>query len=99
MKIVNHTDIPNETVRSIIRAVRPAGIANFDVRISNTERAYAGSFYPIGSGSRASADPFIVVVRVAKTDRAARRFSERDADAYALQMLRRYRRGELEVQP
>ncbi|HMG11721.1 MAG TPA: hypothetical protein VK571_00965 [Gemmatimonadaceae bacterium] len=154
MRLTNHTDIPSETVRAIIRAVRPAGIGNFDVRISNTSRHACGRAYTEGSGYHDTASPFLVV-RVAKTDRAAQtrntkpdgaylphvwgsrieallwvvahelrhmwqargtsldnrrrvvrprrgmvygsrgRFSERDADAYAMQMLRRFRRGEL----
>jgi hypothetical protein len=129
-------------IRAIIRAVRPTGVANFDVRVSNTKgRGCAGRAYTNGSGYHATADPF-VVVRIAKTDALARtimrggngylpstwgnrieallfvlahelrhmwqathtrgkvwgsrgRYSERDADAYALRMLRAYRRGEL----
>lgn len=154
MQLVNHTDIPNETIRAIIRAVRPAGIANFDVRISNTKKGCCGRSYTSGSGYHMTANPFLVV-RVAKQVReiikphggylgcawgtrieallfvlahelrhmwqaangkldhrrrrrivkprhgmvygARGRFSERDADAYALRMLRAYRRGELEV--
>jgi hypothetical protein len=141
MRLKNYTDIPDDTVREIIRAVRPNGISNFDVRISNTTRHYAGRAYWNGSGYHTSAAPF-VVCRIAKTEKAVRaisrkgggslgyavgsrlealvillahelrhmwqakhtrgkvwgskgRFSERDADAYALQMLRRFRRGEL----
>lgn len=151
MRLVNHTDIPTETIRAIIRAVRPAGIANFDVRISNTKSGCCGRAYANGSGYHMSAAPFLVV-RVAKSVReivqphrgylgcawgnrieallfvtahelrhmwqagggldnrrriikarkgmvygARGRFSERDADAYALRMLRAFRRGELEI--
>lgn len=153
MRLRNHTDIPSETIRAIIRAVRPPAIGNFDVRISNhAGRGAAGTAYTQGSGYHATANPFLVV-RVARSDEKARRiakggggylpsvlgnrieallfvlahelrhmwqaggtldnakrivkprkgmvygsrgrFSERDADAYALRMLRRYRRGEL----
>lgn len=141
MRLKNHTDIPDETIREIIRAVRPSGISNFDVRISNGQHAMRGRAYWAGSGYHDRADPFIVCA-IARTDAKARhtreghkgylpmvigsrlealvivlahelrhlwqakytrgkvygskgRFSERDADAYALQMLRRYRRGEL----
>ena len=145
MKLSNSTDISNSTIRAIVRAVRPAGISNFDVTIRNTTRkGCAGRAYTNGSGYHETADPFLVV-RVARTDALARsirqadggylpsvwgsrleallfvlahelrhmwqaagqnprrgmvygargRFSERDADAYALQMLRRYRRGEI----
>lgn len=142
MRLKNHTDIPDATVRSLIQAVRPSGISNFDVRISNYAgrrgrgRAYTRSSYH-------DRDCPFVVVSIAKTEQKARdlgqhrkggylnyavgsrlevlvailshelrhlwqaqhtrgkvwgskgRFSERDADAYALHMLRRYRRGEL----
>ncbi len=156
MKLKNHTDIPTETIRAIIRAVRPSGIGNFDVRISNTARGCAGASYGNGSAYHSTAAPFIVV-RIARTESAIRehiakrtggylpmaigsrlealviviahelrhqwqargsldnrrrvikprngmvygargRFSERDADTYALQMLRRFRRGELDIQ-
>lgn len=143
MRLKNYTDIPNEEIRAIIAAVRPSGIANFDVRVSNCDRAGRGRAYSKGSVYHDRACPFIVV-SIAKTDAKARcilpggngylpmewgsrrealvvllahelrhlwqgrsgakrrgmvygargRMSERDADAYALQMLRRYRRGE-----
>jgi hypothetical protein len=137
MKLKNYTDIPDETVRAIIRAVRPSGISNFDVRVSNGRR-FRGRAYHAGSGYHETADPFIVcaiperehlivkprgaylghamgsrieqlIVLLShelrhlwqskhtrgKVYGSKGRFSERDADAYALQMLRRYRRGEL----
>ena len=50
MKLKNHTDLPDDWIRAVVRAVW---------------------------GARGQ-------------------FSERDADAYALQALRKYRRGELE---
>ena len=142
MRLKNYTDLPNDWVRAMIRAVRPADISNFDVRVSN----YAGSgargrSYWAGSGYHDRANPFIVV-SIAPNHKFKRqiylghkgylphvwgsreeafihllahelrhlwqanhsrgmiygsrgRFSERDADAYALQMLRRFRRGEL----
>lgn len=143
MRLKNYTDIPTEQIREIIRVVRPAGISNFDVRVSNYKgRRGRGRAYSNGSAYHDRACPFIVV-RVPTTDKLARdkgdwrgggylkyaigsrleslvailahelrhiwqsthtkgkvwgargRFSERDADAYAMQMLRRYRRGEL----
>lgn len=137
MRLKNYTDIDDETVRSIIRAVRPSGISNFDVRVSNGAR-FRGRAYHAGSGYHDRADPFIVCAIPAKEHLvypphgaylgcklgsrieqllwllahelrhlwqakhtrgkvygSKGRFSERDADAYALQMLRRYRRGEL----
>lgn len=146
MRLKNYTDIPSEQIRDLIRAVRPAGISNFDVRVSNCDRQGRGRAYIQGSAYHDRACPFIVV-SVARTDKAARwiseggngylpmvwgsrlealvvllahelrhlwqghsgnkrrgmvygakgRMSERDADAYALQMLRRFRRGELHV--
>ena len=137
MRLRNYTDIPDDTVRALIRAVRPSGISNFDVRVSNGQH-FRGMAYTHGSGYHDRADPFIVcaiqkkahVVRPAtgaylptvlgsrieqliwllahelrhmwqaKHSRgrvygSRGRYSERDADAYALRMLRRYRRGEL----
>ena len=141
MRLTNHTDIPDAWIRAVVRAVRPSGISNFDVRISNFDGADGrGRAYWAGSGYHDRADPFIVVsiapkkkfrpaiyagqkgylphtwgtrqealvhllahelrhLWQAKHTRgmvygARGRFSERDADAYALQMLRRYRRGE-----
>lgn len=143
MRVKNYTDIPNETVRAIIRAVRPGGISNFDVRISNTPRTHwRGRAYWAGSGYHDRACPFIVcsiptadkfrptwsygqgaylrmpigsrieaLIHIiahelrhlwqAKHSRgmvwgSRGRFSERDADAYALRMLRAYRRGEFD---
>lgn len=155
MRLKNHTDIQDEKIREIIRAVRPAGISKFDVRVSNFgvgkylrgRNGCVGRAYWGGSGYHDRAVPFIVVrVSPAISWRPIRstcargaylphtwgtrleallwvlahelrhlwqaanplqgkrrgmvygakgRFSERDADAYALQMLRRYRRGEL----
>lgn len=141
MRLKNHTDIPDATIRALIRAVRPAGISRFDVRVSNLGgRGCAGTAYAQGSGYHATASPFIVV-RVARTDAMARQrvipnrpgylphvigsriealifvlahelrhlwqakhrrgrvwgargqFSERDADAYAIRMVRAYRRN------
>lgn len=148
MRLKNYTDIPTEEIRDMIRAVRPAGISNFDVRVSNyAGRRGRGRAYTQGSGYHDKACQFIVV-SIAKTEDKARdlgewreggylkyalgsrrevllailahelrhlwqaanplqgkrrgmvygargRMSERDADAYALHMLRRYRRGEL----
>lgn len=141
MRLKNYTDIPSDTIREIIAAVRPGGISNFDVRVSNGRR-FRGRAYHAGSGYHDTAAPFIVcaipaeshlvlpargaylpmvmgsrveqlVVLIAhelrhlwqakhtrgKVYGAKGRFSERDADAYALQMLRRFRRGELAVKP
>jgi len=143
MRLKNHTDIPSEWIRSVIRAVCPPGVTGFDVRISNRAgRGTRGRAYSYGSGYHDRACPF-VVVSVARTDAEARgvlpggdgylrmalgnrresvvavlahelrhlwqgkvkrgrrvwgargQFSERDADAYALHMLRLFRRGQL----
>lgn len=137
MRLKNYTDIPNDLVREIIRAVRPGGISNFDVRVSNGKQ-FRGRAYVQGSGYHDTADPFIVCVipekkQIVKPAHGAYlpmklgsrvemliillahelrhlwqakhsrgkvwgskgKYSERDADAYALRMLRRYRRGEL----
>jgi hypothetical protein len=142
VRLKNHTDIPDELVRELIRAVRPAGISNFDVRVSNFNGyGCCGRAYTKGSGYHDRANPFIVV-RLAPVKKFRRyiqaprggylghawgsrleafiwvlahelrhlwqanhsrgkvwgsrgRYSERDADAYALRMVRAYRRGEL----
>lgn len=146
MRVENTTNIPTETIRAIIRAVRPPGISNFDVRVSNCSgRRGKGVAYHAGSAYHSRACPFVVVY-VAKAEMLARdlgewrkggylkyavgsrlevlvaimahelrhlwqakvkkgrrvwgargQFSERDADAYALQMLRKFRRGELDL--
>ena len=145
MRLKNHTDLPTDWLRSIIAAVRPSGIANFDVRVSNYRGITGrGRAYWAGSRYHDRACPFIVV-SIAPANQFKRRrmaayggylahqwgnrqeaavwllshelrhlwqakvktgwrvwgargqFSERDADAYALRMLRRYRRGELVV--
>lgn len=38
MRIKNHTDIPNGTIRKIVRFVCPPGVSGFDVRVSNYGR-------------------------------------------------------------
>jgi len=142
MRLKNYTDIDSDLIRELIRAVRPAGISNFDVRISNFSRnGCRGRAYTRGSSYHDRADPFIVVSvsrtwkpyiqppaggylghawgtrieallwvlahelrhlwQAASTGKrrgmvwgAKGRMSERDADAYALKMLRHFRRGD-----
>jgi len=148
MKLENTTDIPNERVRAIIRAVRPPGLARFEVKLQNTARHARGRAYWAGAGFR-RAGAQLITLKLARTEGAARwatwkakgrgylpvqigsreeallfvlahelrhlwqarvpsgrrvwgargQFSERDADAFALQALRRYRRGELDLAP
>ena len=151
MRLVNHTDITDAVVRDIIRAVKPAGLSKFDVRVSNASgRYFSGRAYARGSGYHDTAAPFVVVkvqragnwrpFVMPKSERrkgylhgyvvgsrlealvfilahelrhlwqgvgdgrrrgmvwgARGKYSERDADAYALRMLRRFRRGELRL--
>lgn len=61
MRIKNYTDIPSETIREIIRFVRPPGISGFDVRISNSKHLFAGRAYYQGCGLHDTANPFIIV--------------------------------------
>jgi hypothetical protein len=143
MRLINNSGLPRSTVMSIVRATRPGGISNFDVRISTTKRGLRGKAYTRGSSYHSTADPF-VIVQLPKTDRECRcirkargaylrvvigskmealiyvlahelrhlwqanhrigrvwgsrgKFSERDASAYGIRMLRRFRRGELEM--
>ena len=137
MRLKNYTDIDSDLVRDLIRFVRPSGISNFDVRVSNGQ-SFRGRACWGGSGYHDRACPFIVcaipkvwkpcikrghgayldiaigskvealVVLLAHELRhlwqathtrgkvwgSKGRFSERDADAYAIQMLRRFRRGD-----
>ena len=58
MRLKNYTDIPNERIREIIRFVRPNGISNFDVKITNTKRGYSGIAYRRSSWHDRS-NPFI----------------------------------------
>jgi len=143
MKLKNYTDIPDETIRAIIRAVKPADVSGFDISIKNCRGAYRGMAYSEGCAYHATAAP-LVIVSIGKDDKypivvpehgaylpmvfysrlealltvtahelrhlwqakhprgwrvwgARGQFSERDADTYALKMLRAYRRGEIEI--
>jgi hypothetical protein len=63
MKLKNHTDIPTDLIKDIIRFVRPPGISKFDVRISNLTHGTKGRgrAYYRGSGYHSTADPFVIV--------------------------------------
>jgi hypothetical protein len=63
MKLKNHTDIPTDLIKEIIRFVRPPGISRFDVRISSLTHGTKGRgrAYYSGSGYHATADPFVIV--------------------------------------
>ena len=66
MQIVNHTDIPAETLRAIVRVVRPPGITGFDVRVSNMDGNGSswpgrGRAYVEGSGYHRNERRFVVV--------------------------------------
>jgi hypothetical protein len=70
MRLKNFTNIPDHKIRQIINFVRPNGISNFDVRISNSQKhIFRGTAYEKGSGYHDTANPFIVV-RVTKNERA-----------------------------
>lgn len=150
MRIVNYTKMDTAWLRAAIAAVKPSGVANFDIVFKNTKingaRGYAyayGSDYHTHNGRSASNVPLITIrintasqfpvrwserngylgiatytleevaiVMIAhemrhlwqrKVPRGHRvwgargQYSERDADAYALRMVRQYRRGELEI--
>ena len=143
MKLKNYTDIEDETIRAIIRAVKPAGVSGFDISIKNSKHAFRGRAYTEGCAYHDTAAPLVIVsigaddkyplvveqhgaylpmvfynriealltvaahelrhLWQAKHPRGWRvwgsrgQYSERDADAYALRMLRAYRRGELVI--
>jgi len=139
MRLKNYTNIPTERIREMIKFVRPSGISNFDVRVSNCTSGYRGKSYSEGSGYHDTADPFIVTsipktesmfphyedhskpgyinTLILSTEEALvhliahelrhlwqskhkghrvwgsrGKFSERDADAYAIRMTRKWRR-------
>ena len=140
MQLRNSTNIPNDTIRELIRFVRPNGISNFDVMVKNTTHGCCGRAYWYGCSFHHSINPFIVV-RLQKNELnkpyrfrggngyipsetftrmemfihvlahelrhlwqakhkrgkvwgARGKFSERDADAYAIHKVREYRKSE-----
>jgi hypothetical protein len=61
MKLKNHTDIPTDFIKEVIRFVRPSGISKFDVRVVNhVGTAGRGVAYPRGSGYLNTAPPFVI---------------------------------------
>lgn len=146
MRLRNATDIPDATVREVIRFVKPSGVARFDVRlgVAGCGSVMKGKAYPAGSGYHDTADAFVNLylgaVRYPRKPSAPVRsnylptpyladriealvflaahelrhlwqanvprgrrvwgargqFSERDADAYAIRMLRAWRRRHAE---
>jgi hypothetical protein len=140
MRIKNYTDIDTDTLREIIRFVKPAGVSNFDVSFKNCAHAFRGRAYAQGCSYHDTAAP-LVIVSIGKKELYPRKgghkpeggylpipdlyskieavvlvtahelrhlwqakhprgwrvwgsrgqFSERDADAYALRMLRAWR--------
>jgi hypothetical protein len=70
MRLKNYTNISDDKVREIIQFVKPSSIANFDVRISNSEKdIFRGRAYSEGSPYHDTTNPFIVV-RVTKDESA-----------------------------
>jgi hypothetical protein len=69
MRLKNYTDISDDKIRQIIKFVRPNGISNFDVRISNSKGIFAGTAYWEGSTYHDTPNPFIVV-RITKNESA-----------------------------
>ncbi len=62
MRLQNYTNIPNDKIREMISFVRPSGISNFDVRISNSKTSvYRGICYYNGAYCHTTANPFIIV--------------------------------------
>ena len=70
MRLKNYTNISDDKIRQIIKFVRPNGISNFDVRISNSQSdIFRGRAYYEGSNYHDTLNPFIVV-RVTKNESA-----------------------------
>ena len=141
MRLKNYTDIDDETIRAIVRFVKPSDVSKFDLSIKNCKYSGRGRAYTQGCSYHDTADP-LVIVSIGSADKfpvvwrdrsggylpmefynrtealvaivahelrhlwqakhkrgwrvwgARGQFSERDADAYALRMLRAWRRGE-----
>lgn len=143
MKLKNSTAIPNDTIRTVLRAVCPPGVTGYDVRVGTSRGVLHGRAYAKGSSYHATAAPFVNLyigradqfpappcaphragylprpwlasqvealvylaahelrhlwqARIPKGRRvfgARGQYSERDADAYAIRMLRQWRRRE-----
>ncbi len=137
MRLKNTTDIPDETIRSLIRDITGGNIPLNEVKIWNASSGGSGRAHPWMKN---------IMVKVPETERKARRvwqahgaylthtigsrmealvqilaheirhvwrcdhqngkvwgsrgkYSERDADAFGIRMLRKFRRGEFEVKP
>lgn len=61
MRLRNTSGLPDDLVREVIRFVRPAGIANFDVMVKRSSGTFAGMSYGHGNGYHMTADPFVTV--------------------------------------
>jgi hypothetical protein len=61
MRLRNSSGIPDETVRDVIRFVRPPGISKFDVMVKRSDSVFGGMSYSAGSGYHMTADPFVTV--------------------------------------
>lgn len=61
MRIKNTTSFPDDLVREVVRFVRPPGIRNFDVRVSNSTGDFAGRAYLRSGYHDRRSTPFVVV--------------------------------------
>lgn len=62
MRIKNSTNIPTDTIRTMVRFVVPPGVAGFDVRVNNTAGAcFRGRAYAKGHPHHDRPCPFIIV--------------------------------------
>jgi len=60
MRLRNTTDIPNETIREVVRFTCPSGVSGYDVKVAqNHTSRLKGKAYPQGSGLHSTASPFI----------------------------------------
>lgn len=137
MKLRNSTNIPDDTIRAVVRDVCPAGVTGVTVTITNTKDKAArgrgwknkalvrvptsewgsrihwhahGAYLEHVTGSRMEVLVHILAHELrhcwqSRHPKGYRvwgsrgQYSERDADAYALGMVRKFRRGELSVKP
>jgi len=137
MRLKNTSTIDTQTIRDIIRFVKPAKVANFDIWIKKSQKAFYGRAYTDGCDYHSDLFVPYVVIRIGnptfplkiggfrayiehyvnnitellitliahelyhlKQSRLHKRFSEKEADKYAIKKLEQYRKekeGKMEI--
>jgi hypothetical protein len=68
VRLKNYTDLPDNTIREIIRAVKPSGVSNFDISIKNCASTFRGRAYYTGCAYHDTASP-LVIASIGKADK------------------------------